>query len=332
MKNNIANSYQFEKFGRTYLFDVQNLSILMQNKYPLQAGMGQTDFELFTVDLFSVNYIYDYMIDNDAANDSEDSLDNSTLNKIKEFINVVKSITYDVKLINLTFLCKNKISETIISCLSEHISDTEIYINYVKNSRTEDDGIFSRLNSMLNMQSRDTENELKQVESEIDDDFLGSLKNITIEDLLQYDNLCMFFLNLFHKVKKFFRCSAGINHLYIDIKSGTMKCCQYSNHVIGNFREGIYKDEKLQMIKSSSINLTKCKECWCKFLCGGECRAFCYDVCDIRRSLFEILLSIYCEFEHYNMQLLTDISEEIFMFFCTQSYTSEKLISTKVNL
>lgn len=76
-----------------------------------------------------------------------------------------------------------------------------------------------------------------------------------------------------------YRCPAGRNKLSVD-DNGNLYACSVMNgnydFYIGNIYNGI-NEEKQKKFKKSNIQMSvKCKDCWCKNICAGECMAISY--------------------------------------------------------
>ncbi|MFA9376105.1 MAG: hypothetical protein ACERKZ_05050 [Lachnotalea sp.] len=329
MKSEGVCYHQFNRFGGKYLFDILNLNIVKDEKFLLEDFKHQNyDLDNLTIDLLSINYFYDYIVDN-TMKASGDGIEDKLKINTAYFIQFIQDNCYEVKLMNFTFLYNNVFSDYIIERFSDKLPDMKIYVNYMQDTKKENNDFLCLLNRMLGKQDKEKEIDSLRLQLITYNEIEEIIRNLTINKLVIHENLCLFFLQMINKEKKLLRCSAGINHLYIDLVNSNIRCCRYSNTFSGNLIDGINFKAKLDTIHNSSLHQTKCQECWCRFLCGGQCTAYLDDYCEQRKDMFEILLIVFNEIKVLKAELLSNLIEQVFKYSCTDSYISERMISTK---
>lgn len=329
MKSEVVSYHQFNRFGGKYLFDILNLNIVKDEKFLLEGFKHQNyDLDNLTVDLLSINYFYDYIVDN-TMKASRDGIEDKLKINTEYFIQFIQDNCYEVKLMNFTFLYNNVFSDYIIERLSDKLPDMKIYVNYMQDTKKEDNDFLCLLNRMLGKQDQEKESNNLRLQLITYNEIEEIIRNLTINKLVIHENLCLFLLQMINKEKKLLRCSAGINHLYIDLVNSNIRCCRHSKKFIGSLIDGIKLEARLDTIHNSSLHQTKCQECWCRFLCGGQCAAYLDDYCELRKDMFEILLIVFNEIKVHKAELLSNLIEQVFKYSCTDSYISERMISTK---
>lgn len=102
-----------------------------------------------------------------------------------------------------------------------------------------------------------------------------------------------------------YRCGAGRNRFAVDEKGYLYACSVLngdSNFCVGDIHQGI-DEEKQAKFRNSNIEMsTKCKSCWCKNICAGECMANSYlknktlyepdsFLCDIKKQLIPLAIT-----------------------------------------
>lgn len=88
------------------------------------------------------------------------------------------------------------------------------------------------------------------------------------------DYLGKFITSIFKSSLKYRVCNGGITRFSLDSK-GDVYACQSAigeeSLCIGNIMYGIY-NHKIEAIKDINIlTIDECKDCWARFVCGGEC-------------------------------------------------------------
>lgn len=81
-------------------------------------------------------------------------------------------------------------------------------------------------------------------------------------------------LNVLLHNKILYRCDAGRSKFSI-LPNGDIYPCDYFSMFpdtkMGNIKTGISEDAKAEWLNMKSINLDNCKDCWCRYVCGGGC-------------------------------------------------------------
>lgn len=100
------------------------------------------------------------------------------------------------------------------------------------------------------------------------------------------------------------RCFAGRNKISFDCEGNIYPCESFVGNVeykIGDIYNGIDKRKREEFVNCTVQTVKKCAECWCKFICGGDCRYNSYLVngtiyepdevfCQYAKSIIEELL------------------------------------------
>lgn len=81
-------------------------------------------------------------------------------------------------------------------------------------------------------------------------------------------------LNILLHNKILYRCNAGRSKFSI-LPNGDIYPCDYFSIFhetkMGNVRTGISKEMKAEWLDKKSISFEECKNCWCRYVCGGSC-------------------------------------------------------------
>ncbi len=81
-------------------------------------------------------------------------------------------------------------------------------------------------------------------------------------------------LNILLHNKVLYRCDAGRSKFSI-LPNGDIYPCDYFSifpeKKMGNIRTGISDNSKLEWLNVKCIDLDDCKNCWCRYVCGGGC-------------------------------------------------------------
>lgn len=115
-------------------------------------------------------------------------------------------------------------------------------------------------------------------------------------------------------MRYFYRCSAGINAFAVDAKENLIICPAFISKkegIIGNLETGIFPEKKEILENLYADKIKYCKNCWARYMCGGECFAVGNmtsgeitkpepNMCELKKYLLE--LSVYfwtrLRFEH----------------------------------
>lgn len=79
-----------------------------------------------------------------------------------------------------------------------------------------------------------------------------------------------------HPLRLFYRCSAGVNAYAVDGKENIIICPAFigkEEGIIGNLNTGIFPEKKAILENMYADKIEKCKSCWARYTCGGECFA-----------------------------------------------------------
>ena len=77
--------------------------------------------------------------------------------------------------------------------------------------------------------------------------------------------------------KRLSGCGAGRDYVAVTPKGNIYPCHQFVGQpefIMGNVDEGITKPEiKDQFMEAGLLNKPSCRDCWCRYFCGGGCHA-----------------------------------------------------------
>lgn len=118
-------------------------------------------------------------------------------------------------------------------------------------------------------------------------------------------------------LRLFYRCSAGINSFAVDSKENILICPAFignENAIIGNLDKGIFPDKLKELENLYADKIIYCKDCWARYVCGGECFAVGYEnfkifekpeksMCELKKYLIELSVWFWTslKFEHFNI-------------------------------
>lgn len=102
------------------------------------------------------------------------------------------------------------------------------------------------------------------------------LKSIHSGKLFKYESTYSIARELYEGKKKIFKCRPGVSRIAVDSKGNILACpigADLPQTLLGNISSGISM-ERQKVWDDSTLAVTneKCKECWAKNLCGGNCR------------------------------------------------------------
>lgn len=103
-------------------------------------------------------------------------------------------------------------------------------------------------------------------------------------------------------LRLFYRCSAGINSFAVDSKENILICPAFignNNAIIGNLDCGIFPAKRKVLENFYADKIDFCKNCWARYVCGGECLAVSYE----NFKVFEKPEKSMCELKKYLIEL-----------------------------
>ena len=116
------------------------------------------------------------------------------------------------------------------------------------------------------------------------------------------DYFARFLKIMLRKTKVKYRCAAGINSFAVDSKGNILICPVFigiQKYNLGTITEGFYS-EKLNKIQAIfADNIEKCKNCWAKNACAGEC----FNVSFINSGNLNTPNKTMCKLKKYLIQL-----------------------------
>ncbi len=113
--------------------------------------------------------------------------------------------------------------------------------------------------------------------------------------------------------KSLFRCDAGRNRVGVDYNGNMYACSVYlgnKDFLVGDVDNGFNENRKT--FEKSTINNERCKNCFAKYICAGECYAISYQstkelsnpnelICELKKHLIKLAIYFWNKLkkEHY---------------------------------
>lgn len=118
-------------------------------------------------------------------------------------------------------------------------------------------------------------------------------------------------------LRLFYRCSAGINSFAVDSKENILICPAFIGNkdaIIGNLEQGIFPSKMKVLENLYADKIDSCKNCWARYICGGECFAVSYEnfktlekpeksMCELKKYLIELSVWFWTnlKYEHFGL-------------------------------
>ena len=80
-------------------------------------------------------------------------------------------------------------------------------------------------------------------------------------------------------IRLFYRCSAGLSSISVNNKGEILICPAFADiegFSLGNIYSGLDKNMIKELEQSYADEIPECKDCWARYICGGECFAVSY--------------------------------------------------------
>lgn len=133
--------------------------------------------------------------------------------------------------------------------------------------------------------------------------------------LMRSEDYFAFFLKItIRSLRIFYRCSAGVNSFAVDAQENLIICPAFignNDGIIGTLTDGLYPKFKHRFESFYADKISSCKNCWARYICGGECYAVAYmnsgklrkpapAMCELKKYLIQLSVWFWTclRFEH----------------------------------